>query len=76
MTSYDVVKKLIGEINPIGETHEDSRRLENLENMIALVDHLLSDIDAVALNKGKPEFSLNKAGTVASEYFDDLGIKK
>ena len=76
MTSYDVVKKLIGEINPIGETHEDSRRLENLENMITLVDHLLSDIDAVALNKGKPEFSLNKAGTVASEYFDDLGIKK
>ena len=76
MTSYDVVKKLIGEINPIGETHEDSRRLENLENMIALVDHLLSDIDAVALNKGKPEFSLNKAGTVASEYFDDLGIEK
>lgn len=75
MTYYEMVKKLVGEISPVGETYEDARRLLNLENMIALVDHLISDIDKVAMNKGKPEYSLNKAGTVASEYLDSLGIK-
>ena len=75
MTYYEMVKKLVGEINPVGETYEDTRRLNNLENMIALVDHLMSDIDKVAMNKGRPEYSVNKAGTVASEYLDSLGIK-
>ncbi len=75
MTYYEMVKKLVGEIIPVGETYEDTRRLNNLENMIALVGHLISDIDKVAMNKGRPEYSLDKAGIVASEYLDSLGIK-
>ena len=75
MTYHDIVKKLIGSINPIGETSEDERRLENLENLITLTDALIYDIDKVAMNKGKAEYSLNKAGSVASEFLDDLNIK-
>ena len=75
MTYYEIVKKLIGAIDPIGETNTDEKRLDNLENMTVLVDCLIADIDRVAMNKGKPEYSINKAGEVASQFLDDLGIK-
>lgn len=42
--TYVVVKKLIGEIKPIGESHEDERRLQNLEAMIYLLEHLHDDM--------------------------------
>ena len=76
MTVYDVVKKLIGEINPIGETNEDARRFENLEKMVILVDTLIGEIDKVAANnKNRQEYSLKKSGQFADKYLkDDLGI--
>ena len=75
MTNYDVVKKLIGEIYPVGETHTDDRRFENLKEMIELVDKLLTDIDKVAYrNKDRVEFSMKRAGGCAKEFLDKLGL--
>ena len=31
MDYYEVVKKLIGEVDPVGETHIDNERFENLK---------------------------------------------
>ena len=75
MTPYEVVKKLIGEIKPIGETNEDDRRFRNLQEMTELVRNLLLDIDNVSAYKDRIEYSLNKAGKFASEFFDECGIK-
>ena len=44
MTNYDVVKKLIGNINPAGDASRDKERFENLKEAVKLVELLLSDI--------------------------------
>ena len=76
MELHDVVKKLVGPINPIGETNEDGRRFENLKTMTDLVDRLLGDIDRVLSSKNRPEYSMKKAGEYADKFFDSLGIEK
>jgi len=75
MTNYDVVKKLIGPINPVGETNTDNERFENLKAMCELVDQLLTDIDDVAYkNKDRHELSMKRAGEYASKFYDKIGI--
>ena len=39
---YEVVTKLVGPINPVGETRRDAERLENLKVMGELVGALIS----------------------------------
>lgn len=74
MTLYETVMKLIGPVQPVGETNEDARRLENLKNLIALVDTLLGDIDRVIPCKRRVEHSMKIAGKTADEFFTSLGI--
>ena len=72
-TSYQVVKKLVGRIDPEGETNTDNLRFENLKEMTRVVDGLLFDIEAVAIgNKGRPEYSRKRAGEYASKFLDDV----
>ena len=74
MDIHEVVKKLVGKIQPVGETNEDNQRFENLKVLTALVDKLLTDIDNVAMEKNRPEYSRNRAGKFASEFFDQMGL--
>lgn len=75
MNVYDVVIKLIGPIEPIGETNTDNNRFENLKAMTELVDELLTDIDTVVyLNKDRSEYSRKRAGQFASEFYKKIGI--
>jgi hypothetical protein len=75
MTNYDVVVKLVGPIDPVGETNADGRRFENLVAMCELADALLTDIDSVATyNKDRVEHSMRKAGRYAAEFQDRMGI--
>jgi hypothetical protein len=68
-----IIKKLIGQINPVGESHIDDERFENLKEMTELVDSLLFDIEQVALiNKGRPEHSRDKAGKYAAFFMEDV----
>ena len=71
---YEVVKKLVGEINPVGETRIDDQRFENLKAMTELVDNLLGDIDRVIPNKDRAEYSMKRAGEFADKFFDKIGI--
>ena len=76
MTIYEVVKKLIGEIQPVGETNTDEKRLENLSAMIELVELLLDDIYEIIKFQNRTEHSLQEAGEFASNFFDFLGLEK
>ena len=75
MTNYDVVKKLIGYIMPIGETNEDNRRFENLKATAELAQLLIEDIDRVAKISHKQEFSIKRSEEFANRILDELGIK-
>lgn len=75
MTLYEVVIKLIGPVNPVGETNKDEERFLNLQAMTELVDKLLTDIDTVAYkNREKVEFSRKRAGEFAKKFLDKIGI--
>jgi len=72
MEIYEVVKKLIGEIEPIGETNEDNKRYKNLEDIIKLTDKLIFDIEGVSIHKDRHEHSMKCAGKKASGFLKEL----
>lgn len=72
MDYYEIVKKLIGPIVPVGETHTDDKRYENLKSHMLLVEKLVEDLEYVAYLSSKPEHSVSRAGKKASELIDNL----
>ena len=74
MRYSDIVKKLIGPIEPVGETNEDEKRFKNLEDLCELVDRLIYDIDNVTRNRTSPRYSEKRAGVYADDFLTKLGI--
>lgn len=72
MELIDVVKKLTGKIQPIGESTEDANRYNNLLSMCSLVDGLIHEICLISLLKDHYQGSLMKAGKFADEFLQDL----
>ena len=73
---YDVVVKLIGPINPVGESHTDDKRFKNLTVMVDLIEQLLTDIVYVIPAKERHEYSMKKAGEYADNFYTSIGIKE
>ena len=65
-------ESLLKPIKPVGETYEDSRRLENLNERIELIEALMGDIKEVAEGKFRVEYSIKKAAQVADEFLNNL----
>lgn len=78
MTHTDIVKKLIGNIHPIGDSRIDEGRLENLKAMCELVKNLVNEIEVVHFNnKDSHEHSVKKAYDYASDFLTNtLGIQE
>ena len=63
MDLYEVTKKLIGPIDPVGESIIDDIRFENLKAMVKLVNLLMSDIEHIAIaNENSNNSSMKRAG--------------
>ena len=76
MEMIDIVRKLIGPIEPVGETNADNQRFENLQVLTELVDRLVFDIDQVGMQKNRTEYSIKRAGEFADKFLTDLGIEE
>ena len=77
MTNFDIVKKLIGPINPIGCSSRDAESFENLKNMIELMDLIHSEIDDIAYrNKDDKQHSVKRSVDYINVYLDKIGIKE
>ncbi len=68
MEIYDVVKKLVGPISPVGGTNTDDERFENLKVMTELVDKLITDISNVSAYEYSHEYSSKRAGEFARDF--------
>jgi hypothetical protein len=68
MEIIDVVRKLTGPIEPVGEHHTDTARAPNLDQTIELVDTLLRDLADVSKNADRHEDSMKQAGKKAKSY--------
>ena len=45
MELYEIVMKLVGPVQPVGETRADEQRLANMKKLTELTDLLLGEID-------------------------------
>jgi len=74
MDIYDIVMKLTGPVNPVGDSQVDADRKVNLEVLLDLTDRLLTKIDQVADNKDRVEWSMKQAGKMCDEWQTRRGI--
>lgn len=71
---YEVVCKLIGPIEPVGETHEDTKRLANIKQLTEMLEKLVADLDSVAHNAKREEASMKAIGMHALDFLNELGV--
>jgi hypothetical protein len=74
ITIYQIIRKLIGNIEPYGDTNIDEDRKLNLEEYNELVYRLVEDLINIAKFRDRPETSINKLGKIA--YYQLIEIKK
>lgn len=74
----DIVMKLVGKVNPVGETITDESRLEALKDLCNLVDDLVAEINSVVIcNRYSYESSRKIAADYAYKFLiENLGIKE
>jgi fructose-1,6-bisphosphatase/sedoheptulose 1,7-bisphosphatase-like protein len=72
MTNTDVVKKLIGSVEPYGSADIDRQRLENLKAMCELVGDLVEEIKEAAKAKERHEHSMKEMGLYAYNFLSQL----
>ncbi len=70
-----VVRKLVGPVQPVGETVEDSRRLENLEKLVEVARAAIQDVAEVTPNANRVEYSMKKAGQMAANFLSEMHIE-
>lgn len=74
MDIYTVIKRIIGNIEPYGDTDIDETRIDNLKNHIDVTFSLIEDLIKVAKHKDRYEASIKDMGNLA--YNELLEIKK
>lgn len=73
MTNTDIVKKLVGNIQPAGDTNIDNERFENLKAMCELADNLIAEINEVVYrNDTRNEYSVRQMVEYASGFLTDM----
>lgn len=68
----NIVMRLNGEIEPIGETNTDSERYNNLISLENTIDMLLSEMNNVFKYSNRPEYSMSKAGNQSLHWLQGL----
>lgn len=72
MDHLQIINKLIGPINPVGETNTDNTRFENLKTQCELVQQLVEQLrDTAIIYKDSVEFSVKRAGAYADSFLTE-----
>lgn len=70
---HAVVRKLIGPIDPVGDSVIDERRFENLKVQADLMRALMDEIlDIEQANQDRAEYSMKRAGEYCESLLDKL----
>lgn len=75
MDILDVVMRIVGPVDPVGDFDEDGKRLSNLQDLFDLTDGLLKKIDTIASYQGK-EGTVRLAANKCNEFLDRIGIEE
>lgn len=72
LNTKDIVKKIIGNTAPVGDSSVDHERHQNLREKIELTKSLIDDLKAVASYKDEQEFSVRESGRMAHDFITEL----
>lgn len=83
MSAEEIIKKLFGEIRPVGETNTDNERYNNLSNYEQVLILVTNELINCAEDKDDVRYSVNKIGKRAFnilknnyEYTEDIVKEK
>lgn len=71
----DIVRRLIGPIDAIGESNADDIRFQNLHEVFILAEALIDDLQYAALTANRPEASMREIGKSALSLLQELREK-
>jgi hypothetical protein len=71
-TTVELVRKLIGPINPVGETNLDEKRLPRIQEVSELAEDLLGQLVETARFKDRHEASMRRAGEDAWKCLENI----
>ena len=72
MDIKEIVQKLVGSITPAGESHLDTKRLENLKIICGLIEDLVYEVNYVSRDKDRYESSMKVMGEYADKFLRNL----
>lgn len=65
LDTYQIMEKLIGPIDPIGETNTDNARLDNLVEFMILTQKMVQKVKEISRNQNRVEYSIKRTGEYA-----------
>lgn len=69
---FEIVMKLVGPVQPMGEHYADKARLENIKKLTELVDRLLYEIKDASTAADRPEDSMRAIGIHALDFLKEV----
>lgn len=76
MSITEIFNKLCGNITPVGETNEDNKRYENIQNYYELLCYIISSLEIASEYKYRQEYSMQKIGKECDEILKEIGLKE
>jgi hypothetical protein len=71
-TICEVIKELVGPIDPVGDSSVDVHRYQNLLTIQRVVEWCIEEIREVAKNAGSHEASVNQIGATATKFIKSI----
>ena len=68
---YTVVNKLVGEIEPTGDSSVDASRYENLIHLLEFLDLILYDVVNIQKYYNSPAYSESRSGKYTRKWMED-----
>ena len=67
----DRQNKIVGEIEPVGETNTDNARFSNLQTLLNTLDILIDEVTFVLPCENRYEYSMQRAGQEVRHWIED-----
>ena len=74
MSITDILKKILGEIEPYGDTRIDEERYKNIPNYEEALDFIINKLKASAKLKDRPEYSIHKIAAECEDVLNEYEI--
>ena len=71
-TILEVINRLVGDIEPYGESHHDEIAYDNQEELIYIIQELIDALGANSRYKNRVQYSVKEIGERAYDSLKDL----